>query len=92
MCEVVAERTGLKHVNVGDLVKSQQLHDGWDPEFEAYILDEDKVYCNALSSFCLLLLPGRADRVHALSGCRCPGGYDGGGRRAGRLPQLRLFP
>lgn len=43
MCEVVAERTGVKHVNVGDLVKSQQLHEGWDPKAEAYIVDEDKV-------------------------------------------------
>eukprot|EP00884_Botryococcus_braunii_P016784 jgi/Botrbrau1/378/Bobra.110_2s0033.1 len=43
MCEAVAERTCLKHVNISELVKAEQLHEGWDPEHEAYILDEDKV-------------------------------------------------
>jgi adenylate kinase len=42
-CEQVAQATGLKHVNVGDLVKAQELHSGFDEEHQAYIIDEDKV-------------------------------------------------
>lgn len=39
----VAAATGLRHVNVGDLVKREQLHNGWDDEFECLVIDEDKV-------------------------------------------------
>jgi adenylate kinase len=42
-CEMVARATGLRHVNVGDWVKQQELHSGWDDEFQAFIVDEDKV-------------------------------------------------
>jgi adenylate kinase len=42
-CELVASAAGLRHLNVGELVKSQQLHSGWDEEFESWIIDEDKV-------------------------------------------------
>lgn len=42
-CEQIAEATGLCYVNVGDLVKSQDLHCGWDDEFSCHIIDEDKV-------------------------------------------------
>ncbi|KAK9828514.1 hypothetical protein WJX72_000496 [[Myrmecia] bisecta] len=48
-CELVAEETGLRHVNVGELVKSQELHSGWDDEFGCYVIDEDKV-CDALET------------------------------------------
>jgi len=37
----------LKHLNVGDLVKKDSLHTGYDSEYECYIIDEDKV-CDAL--------------------------------------------
>lgn len=47
LAQQVAEQTGLRHVNIGDLVKSQQLHSGWDDEFECLVIDEDKV-CDAL--------------------------------------------
>ncbi|KAL4857829.1 4-hydroxy-3-methylbut-2-en-1-yl diphosphate synthase (ferredoxin) [Chlorella vulgaris] len=47
LSEQVAAATGLKHLNIGDLVKSQQLHTGWDDEFECLVIDEDKV-CDAL--------------------------------------------
>lgn len=39
----VAAATGLKHFNIGDLVKAEQLHNGWDEEFECLVIDEDKV-------------------------------------------------
>lgn len=42
-CELVAQATGLRHINVGDLVKSEELHSGWDDEFNCWIIDEDKV-------------------------------------------------
>lgn len=35
------------HINIGEWVKDKELHSGWDPEYECYILDEDKV-CDAL--------------------------------------------
>lgn len=52
--ELVAEQTGLRHINVGELVKSQQLYCGWDEEHDCYILDEDKVCldgCNVYIAF-----------------------------------------
>eukprot|EP00976_Prorocentrum_cordatum_P079789 1183717-Prorocentrum_minimum.AAC.1 len=38
----VARATGLTYINVGDWVKEQELHSGWDEEFGCYIMDEDK--------------------------------------------------
>lgn len=43
LCEMVAQQSGFKHVNVGEWVKEQNLHSGWDEEFQCFILDEDKV-------------------------------------------------
>lgn len=43
LAQQVAEATGLKHVNIGDLVRQEQLHNGWDDEFECFVIDEDKV-------------------------------------------------
>ena len=39
----VARRTGMEHVNVGEIVTAQGLHSGRDEEFDTFILDEDKV-------------------------------------------------
>lgn len=33
----------LKHINVGDLVKEKGLHEGFDQEWQSYMVDEDKV-------------------------------------------------
>ena len=52
LCEQVAGATGLKHVNVGDLVKAQQLHTGWDEEFECLVMDEDKVRASLFRACC----------------------------------------
>lgn len=46
-CEQVAQAAGLKSINVGELVKSQELHSGWDDDFNCFVIDEDKV-CDAL--------------------------------------------
>ena len=41
--EAVAAAARLRHINVGDWVKEQELHAGFDEEHQAFILDEDKV-------------------------------------------------
>jgi adenylate kinase len=33
----------LRHINVGDLVKEKGLHEGYDPEWQSYTVDDDKV-------------------------------------------------
>jgi AAA+ superfamily predicted ATPase len=33
----------LQHVNVSELVKEKMLHDGFDEEWQTYVVDEDKV-------------------------------------------------
>ena len=41
----------LRHINVGDLVKEHSLHNGFDEEWQSYIVDEDKViFARILSS------------------------------------------
>jgi adenylate kinase len=42
-CSELASKTGLKHVNVGQLAKESNLFDGYDEEYDCPILDEDKV-------------------------------------------------
>ncbi|KAM7194779.1 Inosine triphosphate pyrophosphatase-like protein [Naviculisporaceae sp. PSN 640] len=41
--ELVAERTGLKHISVNDIVKDKECHEGWDDEYQSWIVDEDKL-------------------------------------------------
>ncbi|KAI2608339.1 P-loop containing nucleoside triphosphate hydrolase protein [Hypoxylon fragiforme] len=41
--EALAERTGLKHVSVNQVVKDKGCHEGWDDEFLSWIVDEDKL-------------------------------------------------
>ncbi|KAJ1979546.1 factor activating pos9 [Dimargaris xerosporica] len=43
LSELVAQRTGLTHIQVGKLVKDLQLHDGKDEEFDSYVLNDDKL-------------------------------------------------
>lgn len=42
-CEALAEKTGLKHVSVNQIVKDKECHEGWDDEYQSWIVDEDKV-------------------------------------------------
>ncbi|CAL9040239.1 adenylate kinase isoenzyme 6 homolog [Musa acuminata AAA Group] len=46
-CSLLADATGVCHINVGDLVREKGLHDGWDEEFECHIINEDLV-CDEL--------------------------------------------
>ncbi len=50
-CELLAERTGLKHISVNQVVKDRECHEGWDEEYQSWVVDEDKV------GFDLLLTP-----------------------------------
>eukprot|EP00218_Dolichomastix_sp_CCMP3274_P007771 CAMPEP_0170139490 /NCGR_PEP_ID=MMETSP0033_2-20121228/5693_1 /TAXON_ID=195969 /ORGANISM="Dolichomastix tenuilepis, Strain CCMP3274" /LENGTH=189 /DNA_ID=CAMNT_0010375609 /DNA_START=41 /DNA_END=610 /DNA_ORIENTATION=+ len=43
LAAAVAAETGLKLVDVGARVRDGGLHEGWDEEFKAHIVDEDKV-------------------------------------------------
>ena len=52
----------LQHVNVGALVKMRSLHEGRDEEFDAFILDEDKV-CDELEP--LMARGGQAVDFHS---------------------------
>ena len=44
LASALAQRTGLNYVNVGELVKQKGLHDGWNEEFQAFDLNDDKVF------------------------------------------------
>ncbi|GLT56253.1 hypothetical protein SLA2020_293100 [Shorea laevis] len=39
----LAEATQLRHLNIGDLVKEKNLHDGWDNDLQCHIINEDLV-------------------------------------------------
>ncbi|EAQ86539.1 AAA domain-containing protein [Chaetomium tenue] len=41
--ELLAERTGLRHISVNKVVKDKECHEGWDDEFQSWIVDEDKL-------------------------------------------------
>lgn len=42
-CEILAEKTGLKHLSVNQVVKEKECHEGWDEEYQSWVVDEDKV-------------------------------------------------
>lgn len=42
-CELLAQNTGLKHLSINQTVKERGCHDGWNEEFQSWIVDEDKV-------------------------------------------------
>lgn len=42
-CESLAERTGLRHLSVNQVVKDKECHEGWSDEYHSWIVDEDKV-------------------------------------------------
>lgn len=35
--------TPMKHLNVGDIVKEKGFHEGWDEEWQSWIVDEDRL-------------------------------------------------
>ena len=38
---MIAEKTGMKRITVGDIVKREQFSSGWDEEFQCLIVDEN---------------------------------------------------
>jgi adenylate kinase len=42
-CELLSERLGLRHLSVNQIVKEKECHEGWDDEYQCWIVDEDKV-------------------------------------------------
>ncbi|KAK9127476.1 hypothetical protein Syun_016273 [Stephania yunnanensis] len=44
---LLADAAQLRHINVGDLVKQKNLHDGWDEDLQCHVVDEDLV-CDEL--------------------------------------------
>ncbi|KAF5026024.1 hypothetical protein F66182_1879 [Fusarium sp. NRRL 66182] len=42
-CESLAERTGLRHLSVNQVVKDKECHEGWSEEYHSLIVDEDKL-------------------------------------------------
>mmetsp|Transcript_24563 Transcript_24563/g.36043 ORF Transcript_24563/g.36043 Transcript_24563/m.36043 type:complete len:187 (+) Transcript_24563:137-697(+) len=40
---LIAESTGMTHLNVGEIVKEHKCYEGRDAEFDSLILDEDKL-------------------------------------------------
>lgn len=44
MCQsLAAQAPTMRHVELGALVKDRQMHQGWDEEYETYILDEERI-------------------------------------------------
>ncbi|KAH0522107.1 hypothetical protein TsFJ059_006012 [Trichoderma semiorbis] len=41
--EILAERTGLRHLSVNQVVKDKECHEGWSDEYQSWIVDEDKL-------------------------------------------------
>jgi adenylate kinase len=44
LASATATKHAMKAIHVSDWIKEKNLHDGHDPEYDAYILNDDKVY------------------------------------------------
>ncbi|KFZ07682.1 hypothetical protein V502_09828 [Pseudogymnoascus sp. VKM F-4520 (FW-2644)] len=42
-CETLATSLGLTHLSINNIVKDKGCHDGWDEEYQSWIVDEDKL-------------------------------------------------
>lgn len=40
---MIAERTGMRHIAVGDLISQHKCYDGKDEDLDSFLLDEDKL-------------------------------------------------
>lgn len=48
-CETLSTSLGLTHLSINTIVKDKGCHDGWDEEYQSWIVDEDKVWGFILS-------------------------------------------
>lgn len=46
--DLIASASGLKHFDVGQVVRRSDLHSGYDEEYDAYYIDEDKASTKSL--------------------------------------------
>jgi adenylate kinase len=46
-CSLLADAAGLRHINIGDLVRDKVLHDGWDEDLQCHVINEDLVSSHA---------------------------------------------
>ncbi|KAG8064874.1 hypothetical protein GUJ93_ZPchr0004g38631 [Zizania palustris] len=42
-CSLLADVVGLRHINIGNLVREKSLHDRWDEELQCHVINEDLV-------------------------------------------------
>ena len=42
-CELLAQRTDLRHLSINQVVKERGCHEGWDKQLKSWIVDEDQV-------------------------------------------------
>ncbi|OAA77445.1 POS9-activating factor FAP7 [Akanthomyces lecanii RCEF 1005] len=42
-CDGLADKLGLRHISVNQVVKDKDCHEGWDEDFQSWIVDEDKL-------------------------------------------------
>jgi len=42
-CCEVADKTGYKHIDVGEIARENRFYEGYDEQYQCPILDEDKV-------------------------------------------------
>eukprot|EP00542_Grammatophora_oceanica_P006090 CAMPEP_0194059698 /NCGR_PEP_ID=MMETSP0009_2-20130614/69767_1 /TAXON_ID=210454 /ORGANISM="Grammatophora oceanica, Strain CCMP 410" /LENGTH=193 /DNA_ID=CAMNT_0038710351 /DNA_START=45 /DNA_END=626 /DNA_ORIENTATION=+ len=40
---LLAERTGMKHIHIGELIQQHKCYEGRDEDLDSFILDEDKL-------------------------------------------------
>lgn len=68
---MLADASGFRLINVGDWVKEQNLHTGWDEEHQSFTLDEDKVGGFMRYPGCMLCqqLPPAVRRLQTLLTC-----------------------
>lgn len=50
-CTEVADKTGYKHVDVGQVAKVNRYYEGWNEQYQCPILDEDKVNDDTCSKY-----------------------------------------
>lgn len=43
--EMLAEKTGLQHLQINKFAEENDCYDGRDEELQSWIVDEDKVWC-----------------------------------------------
>ena len=44
-CALLAEKTGLRHLSISQVVTERHCHEGWDEQSKSYVVDDDKVGC-----------------------------------------------